>query len=172
MQGSRGGVRGRGLLFTALAAPALAVALAAASPASVQADPPRRHAAYVELLGKGSLWGLGYDYQPSPWLSVGAVGSYYILRGEHITSFSPYAGLYLLGHDRHRLLAQVGPMLVHKDTPAPVPELPGRSDTGVAGELSLGYEYRGPFLFRTFGMVTAGPGGIYPWLGVSLGLSR
>ncbi len=131
--------------------------------------PPRRHAAYVELLGKGSLWGAGYDYQVSRWLAFGAVASFFVVRGEQIVSFSPYLGGYPLGHGRHRLFAQTGPLVVHKETPSPVPEWPGTSDTGVAAELSLGYEYRGPILLRGYGMLSAGKGGVYPWLGLSVG---
>jgi hypothetical protein len=150
----------------------LVAAAALCAPRAASADPtPTRHAAYLELLGKGSLWGAGYDYQPSRWFAFGAVGSFFVVRGERVTSFSPYVGAYPLGHDRHRLFVQGGPLLVHKQTPSPVPEWPGDSDTGLAAELSAGYEYRNGFLLRGFGMVSAGKGGVYPRVGLSLGWS-
>src|SRR5690349_48640 len=107
----------RAHLRTASTCAAVIVVVVGAA-ATAQADPPERpHAAYVELLGKGALWGAGYDYQPSRWFSFGAAASYFILRGERVSTFSPYAGLYPLGHGRHRLFLHGGPLVVHKDTP-------------------------------------------------------
>jgi hypothetical protein len=152
---------------------ALIAALGAASlaPREASADTARPHAAYLELLGKGALWGAGYDYQPRPWLSLGAVTSFFILRGERVTTFSPYVGFYPLGLARHRGFVHLGPLLAYKYTPAPVPELPARSDAGVAAEVAAGYEYRDGVLVRVFAMGTAGAGGVHPWFGLSLGWS-
>ena len=148
----------------------LSCALVLIAGARARADEPARpHAAYVELLGKGALWGAGYDYQPSRWLAFGAAASYFVVRGERVATVSPYVGVYPIGHGRHRLFAHAGPMIVHKETPSPVPEWPGQSETGVAAELSVGYELRARVLFRVCAMGTAGRGGVYPWLGASLG---
>ncbi len=37
------------------------------------------HERNVDLLGKGGLWGIGYDWRPTARLAVGAVGSLYLL---------------------------------------------------------------------------------------------
>ena len=83
---------------------------------------PPRHAVYVELLGKGGLWGVGYDYQVKPWLALGAVGSYYVIGGDHYMTLSPYASVYPVGHGNKRWFVQVGPQMVRHETPSPVPE--------------------------------------------------
>src|SRR6202008_5154781 len=69
------------------------------------------HAIYVELLGKGGLYGVGYDYQFHPRLAVGATGSYYVLDGQEVLDFSPYLVAYLVGTGRHRWFVQGGPEL-------------------------------------------------------------
>jgi hypothetical protein len=129
------------------------------------------HAIYVELLGKGGLWGLGYDYQLNRHLGVGATASYYITDGQRVLSLSPYLLGYLLGSQRHRWFVELGPQLSYVQTPSPVPEWPGESTTGFGAELCSGYEYRHRVLVRVFGMATIGKGGFAPWMGVSLGWS-
>ena len=130
---------------------------------------PRAHSIYVELLGKGGLWGLGYDYQFHPRLAAGATASFFILDGERVLSLSPYLVGYLLGTGHHRWFAQIGPQLSYVYTPSPVPEWPGTSTGGIGAELSSGYEYRSRVLVRVFGMGIVGRGGYAPWFGVSLG---
>jgi hypothetical protein len=162
-------------------------ALVAAGEGTGHADPPAappasaatasapsatsEHAVYVELLGKGGLYGFGYDYQFHRRVGVGAAGSYYVLDGQRVLDFSPYLIGYLVGTHRHRWFLQGGPQLLYVQTPSPVPEWPGASSAGIGGELCSGYEYRRGFLLRLFGMVTVGKGGTAPWMGVSLGWS-
>lgn len=134
--------------------------------------PARRHAIYAELLGKGGLFGIGYDYQVEPWLAVGTAISYVVLDGQHVGTWSPYFGLYLLGRKRHRLYVHVGPQFVYLRTPSSVPEWPARSSFDLGGELTAGYEYRGPLLVRAALLGVAGKGGVVPWLGLSLGWAR
>ena len=129
------------------------------------------HAIYVELLGKGGLYGVGYDYQFHARMGVGATASYYVLDGQRVLDFSPYLVGYLIGTQHHRWFLQGGPQLSYIQTPSPVPEWPGSSTTGVGLELCSGYEYRHGFLLRLFGMVTVGKGGTAPWMGISLGWS-
>jgi hypothetical protein len=149
---------------------ALAVCLfIAAWPASNASADERKHAAYVELFGKGGLWGLGYDYQLHPRLALGGAGSFYVLDGEQVLSLSPYVALYPLGGGRHRWFIQAGPQLVRTHTPSPVPEWDGMSSTGFGAQVSSGYEYRSSVLVRVYAMGAAGEGGVSPWLGVSLG---
>jgi hypothetical protein len=126
-------------------------------------------AVYVELLGKGGLYGLGYDYQFHPRFAVGATASYYVLDGQEIFDLSPYLMSYLVGTHRQRWFLQLGPQLSYVRTPSPVPEWPGESRTGIGGELCSGWEYRHGVLVRVFGMLTIGEGGAAPWMGVSLG---
>ena len=133
---------------------------------------PRRHAAYLELLGKGGLWGIGYDYQAWTRIALGGTGSISVMDGEQVTSLSPYATFYAVGRRRHRLFLQLGPQLVRVERSSPVPEWPGMSSTGLGGQLSMGYELRTRFLLRAFVMGAVGKGGAAPWLGVSLGFTR
>lgn len=136
--------------------------------ASVRAD-ERPHALYLDLLGKGGLWGVGYDYQANKWLGGGVAVSYFVLDGEHVQSMSPYLAAHPFGRGRHRWFVHLGPQLYRVSTPSPVPEWSGTSSMGIGAELTTGWEYRDHLLVRVFGMVTVGEGGVAPWLGVSLG---
>ena len=143
-----------------------------ATSASASAPRVRRaHALYFELLGRGGLYGVGYDFQPHPRFAVGASASFYVLNSERVMSFSPYLTAYLLGTGRHRWFLLGGPLLQYLYTPSPVPEWPGTSASGIGGVLCSGYEYRAGVLVRLFGMGTVGKGGYAPWMGVSLGWS-
>lgn len=132
----------------------------------------RPHAVYAELLGKGGLWGLGYDFQLLRHIAIGGVASTYTVGSrEQIFTLSPYLTGYLAGSGRHRWFMQLGPQIIHLRRPSPVPEWPGTSSTGFGGELSTGYEFRGRALFRVFMMGAVGKGGAAPWLGMSLGFT-
>lgn len=149
------------------AAEPVGVTAAVAEPARAT----RRHAIYAELLGKGGLWGLGYDYAITPRFAVGGTVSYYELDGERVMSLSPYASLVVLGSARHRWFVHAGPQVVRLERPSPVPEWPGMSSTGVGAEMSSGYELRTRVLVRAFAMGTVGKGGFAPWLGGSVGVT-
>lgn len=158
-------------IATAVALPAHAdqpVAVAKTA-TKAKASTERKHAVYLELLGKGGLWGAGYDYAIHRKIAIGGLASFYVADGERVFSFSPYASLYVLGGKRHRWFVQGGPTVVHLQRPSPVPEWPGMSTTGVGAELSSGYELRTRVLFRAFAMGTYGKGGAAPWLGLSIG---
>jgi hypothetical protein len=129
------------------------------------------HAFYVELLGKGGLWGAGYDWQFHRHMAVGATVSFVQRDGERTISASPYLALYPLGTPRHRWFAHVGPTFVELDRMSPVPEWGGTSDFGVGAEISSGYEFRSRVIVRAYGMATIGENGIAPWLGVSVGFT-
>jgi hypothetical protein len=136
------------------------------------AAPTRRpHAVYAELFGKGGLWGLGYDYRFGRF-GAGAALSVTVLDSQRVFSLSPYASFALATRGPHEWFVHAGPQLVRVETPSPVPEWDGTSSTGVGAQLSSGWEYRpAPWLLRTYMMVTAGKGGVAPWLGVDLGWS-
>lgn len=136
---------------------------------TASSGPVRRNALYVELLGKGGTWGLGYSHQFHRRFAVGAVGSYSVLDGQRMLTLSPSVTAYPLGVHRHRLFVDLGPQLVHLSTPSPVPEWMGTSETGLGAQLSTGYEYRGPVFARLFVMGVAGKSGVAPWLGMDLG---
>ena len=137
----------------------------------VSSRPSTTPAIYLEGLGKGGLWGLGYGYQLSERWALGAVASAWTLDGQRVYTATPFVTLYPLGTERHRLFVDVGPQVIRVSTPSPVPEWMGTSSTGVGGQVSLGYERRGPLLVRVFAMAVAGDKGIAPWLGVDMGAS-
>jgi len=146
---------------------ALPLLLALVAPAHAEpADRP--HAVYVELLGKGGLWGLGYDWQPTPRVAIGAVASFYQLDGDRFTTLAPYVAVYPLLHGRHRAFVQGGPDVVRRATPSPGPEWQGMATTAYSGEVSVGYEYRTAVLVRAYAIVGIGER-VAPSIGASLG---
>lgn len=142
-------------------------------PAVVAVAPARpsraRHDFYLEVLGKGGIWGAGYAYRLRPHLAIGAVGTYLETDGQRQLSLAPYLEVAPLARGPHAWFVDVGADLVHLSTPSPVPEWSGTADTGIGAELATGYEYRRGILLRAFAMVVAGKGGVAPWLGVDLG---
>lgn len=156
----------RALIMISMALSSLPVA------ADPKLAPLRRHVIYAELLGKGGLFGVGYDYLVEPWLAVGTALSYVVLDGQHVGTWSPYLGVYLLGRKRHHWYVHAGPQFVYLRAPSSVPEWPGRSSFDLGGELTTGYEFRGPLRIRVSLMGVAGKGGFVPWLGLSLGWAR
>lgn len=142
---------------------------AAAEPALATKSSIPKHALYVELLGKGGTWGLGYTHQVHRRFAIGAVGSFTLLSDQRMLTFSPSVTAYPLGVRAHRLFVDAGPQLVHLTTPSPVPEWMGTSETGIGAQVSTGYEYRGAVFARLFVMGVAGKSGVAPWLGMDLG---
>src|SRR5262245_46385931 len=136
----------------------------AASPASARAE----HAIYVDLLGRAGLWGLGYDFQPRRWFAVGAAASYYSFDGDRFSTIAPYAALYPIARGHHAGFVQLGPSVVRRTTPSPVPEWNGMTTTRLGAELCAGYEYRNGLLVRAYAMASQGDH-LVPWLGISLG---
>lgn len=130
---------------------------------------PGKNAIYVELLGKGGTWGLGYSHLFHRRFAVGAVGSYTVLSDQRMLSFSPSLTAYPVGVRSHRLFVDVGPQFVRLTTPSPVPEWMGKSENGIGAQLSAGFEYRGAIFARLFVMGVAGKSGVAPWLGMDLG---
>ena len=130
-----------------------------------------RHALYAELLGKGGLWGVGYDIALSPRFAAGAALSIYRLGDQEVHSLSPYLAWYPLRGEHHGWFLHGGPQLVRVITRSPVPEWDGDRASGVGAEVSTGWEYRRGVLVRVYGLVAAGKGGVGPWLGASVGWS-
>ncbi len=126
------------------------------------------HAVYAEGLGKGGLYGVGYDLGLTRRLGLGAVASYYVLGGDRFTRLAPYVTAYPWRGARHGWFVQAGPLWVHRHTPSPGPEWQGRTTASVDAEVSMGYEYRRGVLLRGYVMGALGER-FAPWLGVSVG---
>jgi hypothetical protein len=140
------------------------------SAASVSAAPrDAANTVYVDLFGKGGLWGLGYDHQLGARFVIGGLASFYVLGGDRFTTIAPYVGAYLLGDARHRWFAHVGPELSRHTVPSPVPEWSGMSTNALTGEVSSGYEHRGArVIVRAYAMLDVGEH-VTPGVGGSLG---
>ena len=134
------------------------------------AEPPSRHLIYFELLGKGGLYGIGYEYTIAPWLGFGGAASYAELRDQQLFTVSPYLHFTPLAGKRHALFAELGGILAHSRVPSPVMSWDGVSDTGGGGFVSLGWEYhRKHVVLRTSGALVVGEGGFAPMLGFAIG---
>src|SRR5687767_5867760 len=129
-------------LSSAVALLGLLVAVEAGADPGAPASGRRRHAVYVEVLGKGGLWGAGWDAAITSRLGAGVAASFYVVDRTQVASLSPYLAAYLLGTGRHRWFVHAGPQLVKVTVSSPVPEWQGTSASGIGAELSTGYEYR------------------------------
>jgi hypothetical protein len=163
------------LLFSAL------LALASAARAHADDGPRRAHTIYGEVLGKGGLWGVGYDYRPGlapiDRFGVGVAASYNLLDGQRVLTLSPYLSFVVLERGRHAWFVQAGPHIVRVDTPSPVPEWDGTSSSGVGAQLTSGWEMHGDagsghtWIVRAFAVGTLGRGRFAPWAGADFGWS-
>ena len=131
----------------------------------------RPNAVYVELLGRGFIYGVGYDHTLFKWLGLGGSFSYFKL-GEVSTVFiNPYANFYPVGGQRNSLLMQLGTSFAYfghrHDFFMPVWD----QDEGFdfSASIGIGYEYRRAFLFRVMLYGLFSEEGIYPWLGFTFG---
>lgn len=127
-----------------------------------------RHAVYVEALGKGGLYGVGYDVLLTRRLGLGVVGSYYLLGGDRFMRAVPYVALYPWRGARHGVFVQGGPQWIRRHTPSPGPEWPGSTTTSLGAEVSAGYEYRHRVLARAYVMGAMGER-FAPGIGASVG---
>ena len=132
--------------------------------------PLGRHLIYGELLGKGGLYGVGYEYAMTSRLSVGGAASFAVIRDQQVTTVSPYLHATLLQGSRNALFTEVGAILAHTRLPSPVDGWEGMTDTGSGGFLALGWE-RGSrhLVLRASGGIVAGEGGRGPMLGFTIG---
>ena len=147
----------------------LAAAVAGAVPQAARAEPPAQ-TVYVDLLGKGGVYGLGYELQlPGP-LSAGAAVSWLAVDRQDAITLSPYLSWLPAAGRRHAWFVHAGPHIVRIATRSPVPEWDGDTRTGLGAQLSTGYEHRrGRLVLRGYAMAAVGRGGVAPWLGASLG---
>ena len=156
--------------FIVIAVVALATPSHADDEIRASAEPVSKHLVYVELLGKGGLYGLGYEYAIAPWLGFGGAASYSEIRDEQVVTVSSYLHFNVLQSERHALFSEVGAILAHSHVPSPVMNWDGISDTGSGGFLALGWQYqRRHLVLRTSAAIVAGEGGIAPMIGIAIG---
>ena len=153
---------------------AAAVVLAAAlllAVAPARGEPGRpEQTVYVDLLGKGGLYGLGYELRLHGRLSAGAAVSWLAVDRQDAITLSPYLSWLPAARRRHAWFVHAGPHIVRIATRSPVPEWDGPTRTGLGAQLSTGYEHRrGRLLVRGYAMAAVGAGGVAPWIGASLG---
>ena len=125
---------------------------------------------YGELLGKGGLYGLGYERRLTRRLSLGAAASFAVVRDQQLLTIAPYLHATLAGGTRHALFAELGPTFVRSHVPSPVDGWDGMTESGAGGFASLGWEFHvGGLVLRASGSVAAGEGGVAPFAGLAIG---
>ncbi|HUS29580.1 MAG TPA: hypothetical protein VMZ53_13800 [Kofleriaceae bacterium] len=132
---------------------------------------PSKHLVYVEALGKGGLYGIGYEHGITSRLALGAAGSFAVVSDQQVLTFAPYVHGTIVAGRRHAFFTEVGAVLAHSHLPSPVEGWDGMSDSGGGGFASLGWEYRrNHVVLRASGSVVAGEGGIGPMFGFAVGV--
>jgi hypothetical protein len=145
--------------------------VATAAAVSSPAEDPGAGLFYVEVMGKGGAYGVGYERALTPRLAVGAAASFIVLRGQRITTVAPYAHATIISRGSHALFGELGAALVDSRIPSPVPDWTGMSTLSAGGVGSLGYEHTGRrVVLRATGSLVIGAGGVAPMLGFSIGV--
>lgn len=125
---------------------------------------------YVEALGKGGAYGVGFEHAIADAISIGIAASWVEIEQQQVTTVAPYVHGRIVGNERHGLIAELGGILAHSKIPSPVDGWDGMTDTGGGGFVAAGYEYtRGHFLGRATAAVVAGEGGLAPMIGFLFG---
>ncbi len=130
-----------------------------------------RNAVSLELLGRGILYSLNYDYLIQDNIAIGAGFSNITLSAgtsSASATFIPLYGNYYFTGGNHRWFGTGGMTLIH--TTGKIDSESKVSGTGLAAIFGAGYEYRGDsgFLFRINPYLFVGKArGV--WLGTSLG---
>jgi hypothetical protein len=128
------------------------------------------HLVYVEALGKGGLYGVGYERALLPWLSLGGAGSWSALRGQHVTTLAPYAHATVLGRGHHALFGELGAIVARSSIASPVMDWDGLTTWGGGGFANLGYEHASRHVvLRASAGVVVGRGGAQPMVGFAIG---
>lgn len=130
----------------------------------------RRNVAWAELLGRGGVYSLGYDYGFHEKVSVGLGISVLSVNSVSAILVPVYANIYPLENTMHRLMLSVGvtPVFASRDPGGSLVE-----GKGLGFPIGVGYEYRGEngFIFRAspylyvgnISSVWFGLGGGYAW---------
>ncbi|MEJ7597884.1 MAG: hypothetical protein WKG01_08255 [Kofleriaceae bacterium] len=160
--------RAIGLVLLACSSVASAEEVRATIPAPA---PVSRHLFYVELLGKGGAYGLGYELAVTSRLAIGAAVSFAVVRDQQIATAAPYVHARLLRFGKHALFGELGATLVESRIPSPVPDWDGMSEAGAGGFASIGWERASRrIVVRASGSLVVGEGGAAPWLGLAFGV--
>jgi len=139
--------------------------------ASRPAESPPHNLVYVELLGKGGPYGVGFERSITPRVALGVVASYAVVRDRQLATAAPYLHATVVRSRHHALFGEIGAMLVHSRIPSPVPEWDGSSDTGLGGIAAAGWELSGRRLvLRSYAGAVVGEGGFGLCMGVALGV--
>ncbi len=154
----------------------VAAGAAHAEPAVTASAPPPaqqpENVVYVELLGKAGPYGVGYEHRITDRLWLGLAASYASVRDQQIATAAPYVHARLAG-TRNSLFTELGAVFVHSRILSPVPEWDGMSDSGGGGFASLGWQRSWTHvILRAHGSVMVGEGGVTPWGGVAIGVTR
>jgi hypothetical protein len=139
--------------------------------ASIARAEPRANAVYLETFGKCGLWGVGFDRRVHERVRAGGVGAGGSFGDQRYIAASAYVGTDLLHWGRNAWFVDGGALFAHTWIVSPVPEWEGTSATGVAANVSSGFEYRGLVLARVFVHAALGKGGVLPWAGADIGFT-
>lgn len=123
---------------------------------------------YGEVLGKGLIYSVGYDYALTRIVAIGASFSYL----DPAVFVSPYLSIYPVGSWRSALMLQAGVQLVNISTkPNELLRelLWDEEGFDVGGQVSIGYEFRSGFLFRVALLGMFNRKGFLPWPGLTFG---
>ena len=138
---------------------------------TASSEPVSRHLVYVELLGKGGEYGVGYELTITPRLAIGGAGSFAKVQDEQIVTGAAYLHAMILERRAHSLYAEIGGIVAHSRIPSPVSDWQGMSKTGTAGFLSIGYQHASRHLvLRGSFSAVEGLGGLAPMAGLSVGV--
>lgn len=138
--------------------------------ASAPAHESSPHLVYVEALGKGGLYGVGYERRLLPWLAIGGAGSWSALRGQHVTTLSPYAHATVLGHGHHTMFGELGAIVARSSIGSSVMDWDGITTWGGGGFATLGYQHASRHVvLRASAGLAVGRGGAQPMVGFAIG---
>lgn len=123
---------------------------------------------YGEVLGKGLIYSVGYDYALTRIVAIGASFCYL----DPAVFVSPYLSIYPVGSWRSALMLQAGLQLVNvsaKPNELLRELLWNEEGFDVGGQVSIGYEFRSAFLFRVALLGMFNKNGFLPWPGLTFG---
>jgi hypothetical protein len=139
--------------------------------ASTTVAQPPHQLVYAEVLGKGGLYGIGYEHVLAPWLALGGAGSWSALRGQHVTTLAPYAHATIVSRGHHALFGELGAIFARSSIATPVPDWDGMVTYGAAGFASVGYEHTSRrIVLRASPGLVVGRGGAQPMIGLAIGV--
>lgn len=125
-------------------------------------------AIYGELLGKGLLYGVGFDINFNKWIGVGGCFSYYKLFDLQAGIVAPYVNFYPVGGIKHSMIIQGGAEIVFASDTSEEFGAWG-SGVGAVGLVGMGWEFRYGFMIRIMMNGFFSQYGFLPWPGITLG---